>query len=68
MVVAILLENFTAATHAEDINSERKKMQKSGLDKMHHTLDPIFDLLRWDTAKTESDVKDETKDEMIKAM
>jgi hypothetical protein len=46
VVVAILLENFTAATHAEEINSERKKMQKSGLDKMHHTLDPIFDLLR----------------------
>ena len=65
-MVAILLENFTAATHAEEINSERKKMQKSGLDKMHHTLDPIFDLLRWNTVKTESDdVEDETKDEII---
>jgi hypothetical protein len=46
VVVAILLENFTEATHQEEHNAERRKMQRSGLDKMQHTLDPIFDLLR----------------------
>ena len=45
VVVAVLLENFSKATHQEELNSERQKMQKSGLDKMQNTLDPIFDLL-----------------------
>jgi hypothetical protein len=45
VVVAILLENFTNATRIEDLASERKKMARSGLDKMQHTLDPIFEVL-----------------------
>ena len=45
VVVAILLENFTNATRVEELASERKKMARSGLDKMQHTLDPIFEVL-----------------------
>jgi len=45
VVVAILIDNFTAATRESDDEQHEKRMRSSGLDKMTHMLDPLMELI-----------------------
>lgn len=45
VVIAILLENFTEASNARWAQDQRAKYIKTGVDKMHHGLDPVLDVL-----------------------